>query len=136
MSDGGQTMIQRICLAALLLTTLTFAADPPVDWNRARDLHQREQRGEKLSPEDQAYLDRAKAERRNQNNNPQQQQRPPLAPPRESTGLTPPSNKSDATYKGFALGLYGDGQNTPPAHHLKPATEAAAKVASLASDRH
>ncbi len=125
-------MLKRIALAALLLCTFAFAADPPIDWNRARDLYQRQQRGEKLAPEDQAYLDRAKVERRNQNpQQRQQQQVRPLALPRESTGLTPLSNKSDANYKGFALGLYGEGQNTPPADHLKRATEAAAKVAPL-----
>ena len=129
-------MLKRICCAALLLSTLAFAADPPIDWNRARDLHQREQRGEKLSPEDQAYLDRAKAERRNQNNNPPQrpQQPRPPGPPKESTGLVPISNKSDATYKGFTLGLYGEGQNSPPADHLKRATEAAAKITPLDAD--
>jgi hypothetical protein len=126
-------MLKQICLASLLICTLVFAADPPIDWNRARDLHQREQRGEKLSPEDQAYLDRAKTQRRNQNAN---QQRPPLPPPKESTGLVPISNKSDATYKGFTLGLYGESQNSPPADHLKRATEAAAKVIPLDAEGH
>src|SRR4029079_193951 len=90
-------------------------------------LYQRERSGEKLSPEDQAYLDRAKAERAKQN--PAQQRNAPR--PRESTGLIPLTNKSTDKYKSFTLGLYGDNQNTPPADHLKRATAAASKITSL-----
>ena len=50
----------------LLLSAGVFGADNgpdsrPIDWDRAKALHQREVSGERLSPEDQAYLDRAKA---------------------------------------------------------------------------
>ena len=34
-----------------------------IDWTKAQDLYRRERRGDKLTPEDQAYLDRAKSER-------------------------------------------------------------------------
>lgn len=125
--------MRRLLLALLVLTITTptlRAADPPVDWNRARNLYQRERAGEKLSPEDQAYLDRAKAERAKQNPA-GQQQRNNAPPPRESTGLTPLTTKSTDKYNGFTLGLYGDNQNTPPADHLKRATAAAAKVTPL-----
>ncbi len=37
--------------------------DAPIDWNRAGQLHQRAQRGEKLTAEEQAYYERAKAAR-------------------------------------------------------------------------
>lgn len=48
------------CLSSNLL-----AADPePVDMNRARQLLNKSKQGEQLSPEDQAYLDRAKGARR------------------------------------------------------------------------
>jgi hypothetical protein len=57
-----------ICAAAvvLLLSAGAWAADTsadnaPIDWSRARELHQREQNGDKLSTDDQAYLDKAKA---------------------------------------------------------------------------
>jgi len=65
-------MKTSVCLfaAALLAASYVWAADSAndIDWNRARDLHQRWQRGERLASADQAYLDRAKAQR---------QQRPP-----------------------------------------------------------
>src|SRR4051812_15132400 len=110
-------MILRLFLAALL-TTFTCAAlaadapakdPPPIDWNRARDLYRRERGGEKLAPDDQAYLDGAKAERQ-RGQGPGRNPAPPPAP-RESTGLVPLTTATGADYKGFKLGLYGDGQN-------------------------
>jgi hypothetical protein len=107
------------------------AAEGPVDWNRARQLHQRERAGEKLSPEEQAYLDHAKAERAKQN--PAGRAAPAAKPYGESTGF-PPLTKGDGEYKGAKLGLYGDGKNDPPADHLKRAREASAAVAPLGAD--
>lgn len=46
------------------------ATDAPIDWNRAKQLYQREQRGEKLSPEEQTYLDKAKEARKGRGNRP------------------------------------------------------------------
>ena len=62
----------RLLVVAVSLAVLSggnpvtlFAADTnaPIDWNRARELFRKSQQGEQLSPEDQAYLDRARAER-------------------------------------------------------------------------
>ena len=54
-----------LCLLSVAFTLAVFAADTnsPIDWNRARELLRKSQQGEQLSPEDQAYLGRAKAER-------------------------------------------------------------------------
>jgi hypothetical protein len=126
-------------IVLLLIAATALAADtpppkepPPIDWNRARDLFQRSQRGETLAPDDQAYLDRAKAERqRGGQARPAGRNAPPQAPPRESTGLVPLTTTAGADYKGFKLGLYGDARNAPPAEHLKRAQAAAAKVTPL-----
>jgi hypothetical protein len=139
--------VALVIVLTLVLVPFAVAADAPpaspapdqpaaIDWNRARDLYQRSQRGEKLSAEDQAYLDRAKAERakgRPQGNNPAGGGggRADVPPARESTGMVPLSNADGADYKGNKLGLYGDGQNAPPAEHLKRAQAAAAKVVPL-----
>src|SRR3954464_14950219 len=53
-------------LLALVIALTTIGAqtkDEPIDFNKARQFLQREQRGEKLNPEEQAYLNRAKEER-------------------------------------------------------------------------
>ncbi|MDB5322354.1 MAG: hypothetical protein JWN40_3985 [Phycisphaerales bacterium] len=129
------TLIVLILGLRTLAGTLADAADPaPIDWNRARALLQRERGGEKLSPDDQAYLDRAKSERAKGAGAGQPPR--PAQPPRESTGLAPLTDKAAADYKGFKLGLYGDGENAPPAEHFKRAMEAAGKVVALDGDGH
>jgi hypothetical protein len=122
------------------------AADPPaagtrpaeaVDFAKARGLLQRSQRGEKLSADDQAYLDRAKAARARDGGG----GKPPAAgtarvpPPRESTGLVPlPQLGGGQAYKGFDGGLYGGGRNGPPDAHAAAAAAAAAQVIPLDGD--
>jgi hypothetical protein len=124
-------LLVLLCLIASLTRAADPPAAPPIDWDRARALYQRERAGEKLSPEDQAYLDRAKAERQRGNGPAGQRQAQPPAPPRESTGLVPLSNAGNERYKSYSLGLYGDGQNTPPADHAKRAATAAAQIKPL-----
>jgi len=131
------------CLIAMVLVGLlgmsAVLADEPIDWNRAQQLHQRAMRGEQLSAEDQAYLNRAIAE-----HNRQQPQQPqpggnrgtsqptPPPPPRESTGMTPLTDfKPDQKYKGVGGGLYPDGGNAPSGELAKLAAALAAKVVPL-----
>jgi hypothetical protein len=104
------------------------AAD--IDWERARNLHQREQRGEKLSPEDQAYLDRAKAIRQKGGGGQQPGgQQAGRQAPSESTGFTPLTDfKPDQKYKGEDGGLYGNNSNEPPAALRKAADNAASQI--------
>jgi dipeptidyl aminopeptidase/acylaminoacyl peptidase len=53
-----------VALCALVVVSTTLAAEPDrLDLQRAKQLNQRARQGEKLSAEDQAYLDRARAER-------------------------------------------------------------------------
>ena len=69
-SDRWSWLAAKLALCAgaliLALSVGAFAADTApdngaIDWQRARAIHQREQNGDKLSADDQAYLDRAKA---------------------------------------------------------------------------
>jgi hypothetical protein len=122
-------------LAALLLLGLLLplsAQERPaeeIDWNRARQLQQRVQRGETLGDEDRAYLDRARALRRQGQGPPQPH---PAPPPTESTGLVPLSDMGAAgSYKGFDGGLYGGGRNQPPEAHLQLALRQAAQIRPL-----
>jgi hypothetical protein len=62
------TIAAAIVLGVLLGVGGSLGADAqdkgaPIDWDKARALYQRSQRGETLTPDEQAYLDRAKAER-------------------------------------------------------------------------
>jgi hypothetical protein len=89
----------------------------PIDFERARSLLRKRQGGEKLTPEEEAYLRRAQeARRRQQGNNRPQAGRP--AGGRETTGLKPLSEMTaDDKYKDQDGGLYGGGTNTPPEAH-------------------
>jgi len=112
-------------LAALLflLPTLVAAAEEEIDWNRARTLNQKAQRGEALTPEEQTYLERARQAR--------SQLQAEVPPARSETGLVPLTELEKGDYKGEGGGLYGSGQNSPPADHLKAAQAEAAKVQPL-----
>jgi hypothetical protein len=105
-------------------------AKEEIDWNRARELYQRSQRGETLTAEEKGYLERAKAAKGKGD-------RPkgpvPQAPPaKPSTGLVPLDQMTAADkYKGEDGGLYGGGRNTPPEEHLEAALAEAAKIRPL-----
>jgi hypothetical protein len=102
-----------------------------IDFERARSLLRKRQSGEKLTPDEEAYVRRAQeARRRQQGNNPRQAGRP--AGGRETTGLKPLTEMTaDDQYKGQDGGLYGGGQNSPPAAHRAAAEAELAKIQPL-----
>ncbi len=116
-------LVATACLVALTL----FAAEESIDWSKARELRQRVLRGEKLSPEEQAYYERALAARR-QNQSPM----PQLSRPEPWTQhLVPLSQSGTQKYKGQDGGLYGGGNNEPPPAQAKAARNAALKIRAL-----
>lgn len=109
----------------------SFSAEPPIDWNRAQQLHQRASRGEKLTPEEQAYYERAKAARAKGG---QPNAGPASTAPRWTGHTTPLTELGAAKYKGEDGGLYGGGKNEPPPAHLEAALREAAKIQPLNAD--
>jgi len=115
------------------------AAFAGIDRQRARDLLQKSQRGEALTTDEQAYLDRFRAiMQRQQGRGGQQAQGtgPMSGKPgitgQESIGLIPLTQLTgDQKYKGQDGGLYGGGSNLPPESQLKAAQEASANVVLL-----
>src|SRR6185437_312661 len=110
-----------------------------IDWDRARKLHQQEQNGEKLSADDQSYLDKAKAAIRNGqgpgNGGGKDAGKRNSGPPtggKTSVDLTPLTDLSKGEkYKDRDGGLYGNGENTPPAAQLELAHAAVAAIKPL-----
>ncbi len=100
-------------------------AGGPIDWQKARQLRQKQRRGEELTKDEKEYLDRALKARR------QQRGAGARLSPRESTGLVPLTDLGNGKYKGEDGGLYGGGRNTPPAGHLASARKALAKIRPL-----
>jgi hypothetical protein len=101
-----------------------------IDWRKAQDLFRREQSGEKISPDDQKYLDHAKVVRQRGGNRPGgggnagQRKAPESMNP--LTDMT-----ADDKYEGEDGGLYGKGSNEPPEALKKSATEALAQIKPL-----
>jgi hypothetical protein len=100
-----------------------------IDWDRAKDLLRKEQRGDSLTDEEKTYLERAK-QARQQRTQPAQPQGKAIQAT-ESTGLVPVSDMTAQTYKGQTGGLYGEGRNTPPEAHQAAAQKESAKIQSL-----
>ncbi len=99
----------------------------PIDFQKARQLHQRRQQGETLTAEEQAYLNRAIAARAGKGHaaRPGNQRK---APER----LPPLCDMTAADrYEGEDGGLYGGGRNTPPDAHRKTALAQLARIRPL-----
>jgi hypothetical protein len=117
----------------VFIPSCTAAEEAPIDWNRAQQLHRRASSGEKLSAEDQAYYERAKAARaRGEQGGTKASRTAAPAPWREH--LTPLTELGTAKYKDEDGGLYGGGKNEPPKSHLDAALRESAKVQPLDAD--
>jgi hypothetical protein len=125
-----KTKILSLCLLLTLLVRALPAAEEPIDWTRAQQLHDRAARGEKLTPDEQAYYERAKA-LRNKGHAPAAKS---AAPPKWTEHLTPLTELGEGKYKGQDGGLYGGGRNEPPKLHLEAAMKEAAKIQPLDAD--
>lgn len=109
------------------------SADAPVDFNIARQLMQKLRQGQRLTSEERAYIERARATRQAGATG-----RPRPAEQTGQTGgspfpdLTPLTDLgADKTYKDQKGGLYGAGRNAPPEKHLQAALTAAQRIQPL-----
>ncbi len=129
-----KTHFQRTALFAAALILLAGAIShraaetDGIDWNRANQLHRKAQSGEKLSPEDQDYYERAKAAR-GKGKSPQTAHAD--APAKWTKHLTPLTELGTGDYKGQDGGLYGGGRNEPPKVHLEAALKETASIETL-----
>jgi len=109
----------------LALAVALRGAEPaaPIDPVRGRQLMEKSNRGEALTPDEQAYLERVKQAIRER-----QAGKQGKANPNAASKKTPAPNPADwntlvplcdltGTYKGEDGGLYGGGRNEPPAAH-------------------
>lgn len=100
-----------------------------IDMEKARSLHQREQKGEKLTADEQTYLNRAKEMRGGKGAKPgsaapNQRKAPEHLPPLSDM-------KGSDRYEGEDGGLYGGGSNVPPESHAKAAQAQLARIQPL-----
>jgi len=123
-------------LATMALGQASKPAD--IDWNYARTLLDKSNHNEKLTADEQAYLDyakRARAEMIREGKRPPEPgaaSRPAATQGATSTGLIPLDQMTaEQKYKGEDGGLYGGGKNDPPEALAKAAEAALAKVQPL-----
>lgn len=118
-----------VLLLAGFGVSLSRAQTEPIDFNKARQILERQRAGGSLTAEDQAYLERARAER----------QKAQPAGNRGGAGqrkaperLTPLTDLGGADrYEGQDGGLYGGGRNSPPEGLQKMAGAQLAKIRPL-----
>lgn len=112
-------------LVALLFSSTLLqgqADESPINWERAKELYQRERRGDSLSGDDQAYLNRAKEVRRTGGGDSGSTAGATASLRKAPESLSPLCDMTaEDRYEGEDGGLYGGGSNTPP-----PALQAAA----------
>lgn len=118
-----------LCVGLSILSSgLTCGQQPEIDFDKARQLLQKDGRGETLTEEQQNYLERARLLRRQRQGRAKTVSGP-------STELKPLTDMAaDDRYKGQSGGLYGDGRNTPPNSHLNDAIEQANRIRPLDTD--
>jgi len=126
----GFAAVATAFLLLSILASLILANDGnAIDWDRAKSLLQKEQRGDTLTEEEKAYLERAKQVRR-QRAQPARPQGKAIQAT-EATGLIPVTQMTTERYKGQTSGLYGEGRNTPPKAHQAAARKELAKIQPL-----
>ncbi len=130
MMSGALTHAQT-SLPSTERSTAAKANEAVIDFDRARELLQRQKRGDQLSADEEAYLRRAIEARRKESG---QSKGGPSATtsPRESIGLKPLTEMTaEDRYQGQDGGLYGDGANSPPDAHRIAAEQELARIQPL-----
>ncbi len=129
------------CLPLLLICLSPHAVfcQDSFDWEKARALHLRAQKGEKLSAEEQTVYDEARRrmqsgrgprEGKGGSNNAKPTLSGDTQPGEAAKGLVP-LTELEGSYKGRDGGLYGGGANTVPEAHQKLADAVLARIQPL-----
>jgi hypothetical protein len=125
-------------LALCVSISSVSVAQDAIDRNRVKELYEKSKRGDKLTPEEQKYLDRAVQKLKKPANNKPNSVKLNAGKTEEkrqeqaSTGLKPLTEMSaDDRYKGEDGGLYGGGRNEPPKAHQLAAQQALTKITPL-----
>ena len=99
-------------LLTLIYASVAFSTDGnQIDWEKARELLQKQRQGQSLTNEEETYLERARQERAKgrqgsarsgSNRRPQRDQ---ATNGKETTGMIPLTELADGKYKGYTGGL-------------------------------
>jgi hypothetical protein len=127
-----------LMVAAVTAQGVSWAAEAEIDFQRARQLMQKRQRGDTLTADEQQYLERAIQTRRAQQPDAAGRTNRVAAAGRgrpitgETTGLVPLCDMGATnSYKGEDGGLYGEGRNDPPSEHAAAARRELSRIQPL-----
>jgi hypothetical protein len=116
-------------------------AQTPEEQKKIEEIRAKRDRGEQLTPEDRAFVQRMTALRNQQGGGGQNPQRAAQIaewakthPPRESTGLIPLNDLAKGAYKGEQGGLYPGGSNVPPPEHSRAGLKMAYEIVPRNAD--
>ncbi|HPA17767.1 MAG TPA: hypothetical protein PLU30_08460 [Verrucomicrobiae bacterium] len=126
-----------LIFATLAAPFVARGEDQAIDFDKARQILERGKRGEKVTDEERAYVQRAiEARRKAQANQPQGKggKGLPPPPPKWTEHLIPLTELGTAKYKGEEGGLYGGGSNQPPKAHFEATMRESAKIRPLDDD--
>ena len=119
-----------VFLLVSMFACIVWASDEQaIDWQKAKELLRKEQKGETLTEQEKAYLERAKQVRRERDQKTRPQDKAIQAT--DSTGLIPITDMAEQRYKGHTGGLYPEGKNTPPDSHQTAAKSELAGIQPL-----
>jgi hypothetical protein len=142
---GRSGLRLQALVCGLLAVSVALAGvsrgEEPIDRARVKELYEKSKKGDKLTPDEQKYLDRAIQEfKKSKDKRPE----PPGPIPgkadekreeQKSTGLVPLTEMTALDrYKGEDGGLYGGGKNEPPRTHQLAAQEALRRITPLDGD--
>lgn len=133
-------VVAATCALLVLVVSIGSVAlgQDAIDRNKVKELYEKSKRGDKLTPDEQQYLDGALGELKKPSDTKPEPGKP--LPPKgdekreeqRSTGLKPLTEMTaDERYKGEDGGLYGGGMNEPPETHRRAAREALQKITPL-----
>jgi hypothetical protein len=103
------------------VAAIRLPASGEIDWSIVPRLNIKTQLGIALTPEEKSYLDNAERSR----------ERGGAKGGEDSVGLIPLTDIGSTAYKGESGGLYGEGNNEPPAAHQAAALMEAARIRPL-----
>ena len=116
-------------IAVGMLAPPALAQRDELDIPKAKQIRERFLKGEPITKEERAYLERAKAEFQRKQAANKAPGKTLTTPPKSSTGLIPLTDfPAEARYHEQDGGLYGLGKNIPPDSQLKAATGAAKEI--------
>jgi len=130
----GRVFAFVCCLVILSVAVSSISnGQDAIDRQRVKELYEKSRRGDKLSPEEQKYLDRAlQILKKSKDKKPIPTKGDEKRKEQPSTGLKPLTEMTaEDRYKGEDGGLYGGGNNEPPEVHQQATREALGKIKLL-----